>query len=963
MNDQDFRLPHSASRRDYGGAMVLNPTSHPAYAPVKLNIKTGSDIKVSKSKVPEKPIAPYMRYSKKVWDAVKAQHPDAKLWEIGKMIGAMWKDLNENDKQEYILEYENSKAEYCEQIKAYHNSPQYQSFLSNAPRKRGRDDVKQGGGNSALMSSNIINTLNNNNRVAGISDTALSHYAIEPAEDDGFDDSMSLRQLALQRYNRNHRLLNEVFNEYVVPDNRSMITSQRMEQLKKQVASLESHQAKLKDELNNIEDKHEARRKKMIDAASSFNSELEKLNKFKVEDEQLKTFYTKHHEQIEKSWDEHCERAIKAGNTNNENNPAAFKMSLEHLVANNKALMTIPAPSCVSLVALQQIVETPVTPNVPAPPSAAVTPNPATQASTTTAAAPPPQAAAATQPSTASASSAQPAASQAVVNAAQPQQPAAQGPYPNHPGGNPPGAQQNMYSHQQQQQMMHHHQQQMMQQQHQHGAQNSHASQGPPHHGHTTPQPPAPPTAAASVAGAPTTPSGQSQAQPPHGTPPTIPPHGMPNAHPLPVQGAPNQAPHLPGQNIPPTAGSGEYQAYNQSGMPPNQNYPPNPAYMQQQPQQNPAAAMYPGQPPMYQQQHQYGIQQPYSMQRPPGPFMGPQGAPNAPNQPPGQPMMPMNRAPAPNGQPNQPYPYMMNQPQFNQHQQFRSTNTPPTNPSVNMASPVQPPSSSTPGATPAANPNAPQQPQINSTTPTPAIPNASQSPIVNRNPPAQQPGAPQVRQQQPGQVGPPNMNFYNGQMPMGQQPGQAHMYSMQQQQQHYQAHPNMMPQQQQPGQYPAGQPPAQAVPAGAAGQTNPQANSQYGGPTPQGQAAPPNMLYPNGPQHQGNMPYGHIPPNMTQQQVMMMQQQQQQHQMMNNQYGMYQGVPQQGQQPGMPPNVMGQQQPQQAQPQQPQMNNSSPSQAQSAASPAPQQPEAKAKDKKKKKKTKASSAAAAESS
>ena len=104
------------------------------------------------------------------------------------------------------------KAEYCEQIKAFHNSPQYQHYLSNAAsrQKKGGSNSASGGGeprhsiggsSNALMSSNIINTLNSNNRSAGVSNdlNGMSHYAIEPAEDDGIDDSLSMRQVALGR--------------------------------------------------------------------------------------------------------------------------------------------------------------------------------------------------------------------------------------------------------------------------------------------------------------------------------------------------------------------------------------------------------------------------------------------------------------------------------------------------------------------------------------------------------------------------------------------------------------------------------------------------------------------------------------------------------------------------------------------------------------------------------------------
>ncbi|VDN55026.1 unnamed protein product [Dracunculus medinensis] len=297
-------------------------------------------------KAPERPLVPYMRFSRKMWAKVRAENPESQLWDIGKVIGQMWRDAPETEKLAYQQEYEIEKAEYEKALKNYHNSSAYQQYLTAKNRAKVADKSNTVGGviaSSKLFEIGYIVILLEQSRIVHLQSFRArlllliwsifcnrARYesggvVLQPVEDEELGD-ISSKRVAAMRFDRNHRLIADLFSGTVVTDTRTIVAQNRVDMLRKQAQSLTTHQSKLEDELKNLSEVFEAKKRQIEKSSEEFANKLKKACEEKPQFDNAAT------ENLIKTWEKRLLTAYEEYKAKQEALRAQKIVEREHLV-------------------------------------------------------------------------------------------------------------------------------------------------------------------------------------------------------------------------------------------------------------------------------------------------------------------------------------------------------------------------------------------------------------------------------------------------------------------------------------------------------------------------------------------------------------------------------------------------------------------------------------------------------
>ncbi|KIK64928.1 hypothetical protein GYMLUDRAFT_240279 [Collybiopsis luxurians FD-317 M1] len=91
-------------------------------------------------KAPKRALSAYMFFSQDWRERIKAENPDAGFGEVGKLLGAKWKELDEEEKKPYVEQASRDKARAEEEKNAYDNDKKNGAGSGGSGEEAGGDD-------------------------------------------------------------------------------------------------------------------------------------------------------------------------------------------------------------------------------------------------------------------------------------------------------------------------------------------------------------------------------------------------------------------------------------------------------------------------------------------------------------------------------------------------------------------------------------------------------------------------------------------------------------------------------------------------------------------------------------------------------------------------------------------------------------------------------------------------------
>ncbi|GMR42114.1 hypothetical protein PMAYCL1PPCAC_12309, partial [Pristionchus mayeri] len=210
-------------------------------------------------KAPEVPVSPYIRYCRRQWHNVRNDNPDLQMWEISRVVKEKWEGLSEEEKSPFNHEFEMEMAEYEKAVKNMNGG----SAVHNAIKASLQNRVKGSGKKGEVGSTSLVSTATN--------------------EEEQPPSELTARRMHALRFDRNHRLISDLFNASTVVDSRLVVPQKRVDLLQKQAFNLNIHKTKLEEELVKMNNDFEERKRSFQKSTEEFNEKLKKVVDERIE--------------------------------------------------------------------------------------------------------------------------------------------------------------------------------------------------------------------------------------------------------------------------------------------------------------------------------------------------------------------------------------------------------------------------------------------------------------------------------------------------------------------------------------------------------------------------------------------------------------------------------------------------------------------------------------------------------